>query len=89
MAVVDKVVDQKGTRAAARAYLEFLYTPQAQRIVGKHYYRPRDPAAAAEYADRYPALQMVTIADLGGWDAAQAKYFANGGLFERIFTPGR
>lgn len=89
VAVVDKVVDKKGTRAAAEAYLEFLYTPQAQRIIGKHYYRPRDQAVAAEYAERYPALKMVTIADFGSWDAAQAKYFADGGMFDRIFTPGR
>jgi sulfate transport system substrate-binding protein len=89
VAVVDKVVDKKGTRAAAQAYLEFLYTPQAQRIIGKHYYRPRDKAVAAEYAERYPPLKMATIADFGGWDAAQAKYFADSGMFDRIFTPGR
>ena len=89
VAVVDKVVDRKGTREAAEAYLAFLYTPQAQRIAGKHYYRPRDPAVAAEYAERYPALTMVTIADFGGWDAAQAKYFADGAMFDRIFTLGR
>ncbi len=89
VAVVDKVVDRKGTRQAATAYLEFLYTPQAQTIVGKHFYRPRDPAVAAQYAARFPALPMATIRDFGGWDAAQAKYFADGGLFDRIFTPGR
>jgi sulfate/thiosulfate-binding protein len=89
VAVVDKVADKKGTRAVAEAYLEFLYTPQAQRIIGKHYYRPRDKAVAAEYAERYPQLEMATIADFGGWDAAQAKYFADGGMFDRIFTPGR
>jgi sulfate/thiosulfate-binding protein len=89
VAVVDKVVDKKGTRAQAQAYLEFLYTQQAQRIIGKHYYRPRDAAAAAQYAERYPPLKMVTIADFGGWDAAQAKFFVDGGMFDRIFTPGR
>ena len=89
VAVVDKVVDKKGTRAMAQAYLEFLYTPPAQRIIGDHYYRPRDAAVAAEYAERYPSLKMVTIADFGGWDVAQAKYFADGGMFDRIFTPGR
>jgi sulfate transport system substrate-binding protein len=89
VAVVDKVVDKKGTRAPAQAYLEFLYTQQAQRIIGKHYYRPRDAAVAAEYAERYPPLKMVTISDFGGWDAAQAKFFADGGMFDRIFTPGR
>jgi sulfate transport system substrate-binding protein len=89
VAVVDKVVEKRGTRAAAQAYLEYLYTPAAQRIIGKHFYRPRDPAVAAEYAERYPQLKMVTIADFGGWPAAQAKYFADGGMFDRIFTPGR
>ncbi|HEX3347602.1 MAG TPA: sulfate ABC transporter substrate-binding protein [Acetobacteraceae bacterium] len=87
--VVDKVVDKKGTRATAEAYLAFHYTPQAQRIIAKHYYRPRDVTVAAEYADRYPPLRMVTIADFGDWDAAQTKYFADGGMFDRIFTPGR
>jgi ABC-type sulfate transport system substrate-binding protein len=62
---------------------------QAQRIIGKHFYRPRDKAIEAEYAERYPQLKMVTIADFGGWDAAQAKYFADGGMFDRIFTPGQ
>lgn len=89
VAVVDSVVDRKGTRAAATAYLEFLYTKQGQTIIGKHFYRPRDPAVAAQYAERYPPLKMVTIQDFGGWDAAQAKYFADGGMFDRIFTPGR
>jgi sulfate transport system substrate-binding protein len=89
VAVVDRVVDKKGTRAVATAYLEFLYTGQAQTIAGKHYYRPRDAAVAAQFAERFPALPMATIRDFGGWDAAQAKYFADGGLFDRIFTPGQ
>jgi sulfate/thiosulfate-binding protein len=89
VAVVDRMVEKKGTRDAAEAYLAFLYTPQAQRIIGKHYYRPRDVAVAAEYAARYPPLKMITIADFGGWEAAQAKYFADGAMFDRIFTPGR
>jgi sulfate transport system substrate-binding protein len=89
VAVVDKVVEKKGTRNVAEAYLRFLYTPEAQHIIGKHYYRPRDQAVAAEFAERFPPLKMVTIADFGGWEAAQAKYFADGGMFDRIFTPGR
>lgn len=89
VAVVDSVVDSKGTRAVATAYLEFLYTEQAQVIAGKHYYRPRDPAVLAQYKERYPALRMATIREFGGWDAAQQKYFADGGLFDRIFTPGK
>jgi len=89
VAVVDQIVDKRGTRTVAQAYLEFLYTPQAQRIIGKNFFRPRDPAVAAEYAERYPALKMVTIADFGGWPAAQAAYFSDGGMFDRIYTPGR
>ena len=89
VAVVDRVVDKKGTRAMAQAYLEFLYTKQGQEIAASNYYRPRDAAVAARYAERYPALPMLTIQDFGGWDAAQAAYFADGGMFDRVFTPGR
>lgn len=89
VAVVDSVVERRHTRAPATAYLEFLYTPQGQRIIGKHFYRPREAKVAAEFASRYPPLKMVTIADFGGWDAVQAKYFADGGVFDQIFTPGR
>jgi sulfate transport system substrate-binding protein len=89
VAVVDSVVDKRQTRDMAQAYLEFLYTPQAQDIAARHYYRPRDQTVAATYAERYPALNLVTIQDFGGWDAAQAKYFADGGLFDRIYAPGR
>ena len=89
VAVVDRVVDKRGTRDVARAYLEFLYTAQGQEIVARNYYRPRDRAVAARYAERYPPLNLVTIQDFGGWDAAQAKYFADGGMFDRIYTPGK
>ena len=89
VAVVDRVVDKKGTRAMAQAYLEFLYTKQGQEIAARNYYRPRDAAVAAQYAERYPALPMLTIQDFGGWDTAQAAYFADGGMFDRVFTPGR
>jgi sulfate/thiosulfate transport system substrate-binding protein len=89
VAVVDRVVDKKGTRAMAQAYLEFLYTRQGQEIAARNFYRPRDAAVAARYAEQYPALPMLTIQDFGGWDAAQAAYFADGGMFDRVFTPGR
>jgi sulfate/thiosulfate-binding protein len=89
VAVVDSMVDRKGTRAEAQAYLEFLYTPPAQEIVARNYYRPRDPAVAKQYAGRYPALSLVTIKDFGGWDTAQARCFADGGLFDRIYTAGK
>ena len=89
VAIVDSVVDKRGTRTAATAYLQFLYTKQGQTIIGEHFYRPRDPALAVQYKDRYPPIKMVTIADFGGWGEAQARYFADGGMFDRIFKPGR
>jgi sulfate/thiosulfate-binding protein len=89
VSLVDSIVDKRGTRAAAQSYLDFLYSGPGQEIVAKNYYRPRDAAVAARYAERYPAIPMVTIRDFGGWGVAQAKYFADGGMFDRIFTPGR
>jgi sulfate/thiosulfate-binding protein len=89
VSLVDSIVDKRGTRAAAQTYLEYLYSRQGQEIVAKNYYRPRDAAVAARYAERYPAIPMVTIRDFGGWGVAQAKYFADGGMFDRTFTPGR
>jgi sulfate/thiosulfate transport system substrate-binding protein len=87
--VVDSIVDKRGSRAVAEAYLQFLYTKEGQDIAAMNYYRPRDVAVAARYAERFPALKLVTIEDFGGWDAAQATYFADGGMFDRIFTPGK
>ena len=72
-----------------RAYLAWLYTPEAQEIAAKNYYRPRDPTVLARYGERYPVIKMATIQDFGGWPAAQSAYFADGGLFDRIFTPGK
>ena len=89
VAVVDSVVDKRGTREVAQAYLEFLYTAPAQDIAARNYYRPRDVSVAAHYAERYPALNLVSIQDFGGWDKAQAMYFADGGMFDRIYTPGK
>jgi sulfate/thiosulfate-binding protein len=89
VAVVDSIVDKRGSRAVAEAYLQFLYTKEGQDIAAMNYYRPRDVAVAARYAERFPALKLVTIEDFGGWDAAQATYFADGGMFDRIFTPGK
>ncbi len=89
VAVVDSVVDKKGTRKAAEAYLNFLYSKEGQDIAARNYYRARDPEVAAKYAERYPALKLASIKDFGGWDTAQASYFADGGMFDRIFTPGQ
>ena len=87
VAVVDKVVDRKGTRAVATAYLEYLYSPQAQDIAGHHYYRPVDPAAAAKYATQFPKIDLFTVDDVfGGWAKAQKAHFADGGLFDKIYT---
>lgn len=89
VAVVDTVVDRRGTRALAQAYLEFLYTQPAQEIAAKRYFRPRNAEVAARFASRFPALKLATIADFGGWPAAQAGYFADGGLFDRVYTPSK
>ncbi len=88
VAVVDKIVDRKGTREVATAYLEYLYTPEGQDIVAKHFYRPTDPTVKAKYADKFPALELVTIDDtFGGWANAQKVHFENGGIFDQIYQP--
>ena len=83
VAVVDKVALRKGTSDVARAYLEYLYSTEGQEIVAKHYYRPRDPEVAARYASLFPKVNLVTIADFGGWAAAQKKHFADGAIFDQ------
>jgi sulfate/thiosulfate transport system substrate-binding protein len=85
VAVVDKVVLRRGTQDVARAYLEHLYSKPAQEIIARHYYRPRDAEVAARYAERYPALKLVTIADFGGWAEAHRVHFADGAAFDRIY----
>ncbi|NYE26624.1 sulfate ABC transporter substrate-binding protein [Pigmentiphaga litoralis] len=90
VAVVDRNVDKKGTRATAEAYLKFLYTPEAQEIIAKNYYRPRDPAVAAKYASAYPKVKLITIDDVfGGWQKAQKTHFADGGTFDQLYQPGK
>jgi sulfate transport system substrate-binding protein len=89
VAVVDSVADKRGTREIATAYLEFLYSPQGQDIGARNFFRPRDPGVAARYANKYPALKLASIEDFGGWETAQATYFADGGMFDRIYTPGK
>jgi sulfate transport system substrate-binding protein len=85
VAVVDHNVDKHGNRALATAYLEQLYTPTAQDIIGRNFYRPRDPMAIAKYASQFPKLDLVTISQFGGWQKAQAKFFANGGIFDQVY----
>jgi sulfate/thiosulfate-binding protein len=86
VAVVDRNTLRKKTTDVARAYLEYLYSPPAQEIIAKHYYRPRDQAVAKKYANIFPDVKMVTIADFGGWAAAQKKHFDDGGVFDRIYA---
>ncbi|MFL9813772.1 sulfate ABC transporter substrate-binding protein [Stutzerimonas sp. VN223-3] len=86
VAVVDKNVERKGTREVAEAYLNYLYSDEGQRIAAKHFYRPRNQAIAAEFAEQFPALKLVTIDDdFDGWKTAQPKFFNDGGLFDQIY----
>ena len=86
VAVVDKNVERKGTREVAEAYLNYLYSDEGQRIAAKHFYRPRNQAVAAEFAEQFPALKLVTIDDdFGGWKSAQPKFFNDGGIFDQIY----
>ncbi len=90
VAVVDKNVDRRGTRALAEAYLQGLYAPEGQAVAAKHFYRPRDAALLAANAARFPALELVTVdAAFGGWGKAQRTHFADGGVFDRLYRPGR
>jgi len=84
VAVVDKVVLRRGTRAVAQAYLEFLYTPEGQEIAAHNFYRPRDTTVAAKYANQFAQVEMVEISHFGGWKLAQKQHFATGGLFDQI-----
>jgi len=86
VAVVDKVADRKGTRAAAEAFVNFLYTRDGQEIVAKNYYRPRDPEVAKEYEAKFPKVELLTIGDFGGWRKAQATHFNDHGVFDSIYT---
>ena len=91
VAWVDKNVARHGTQRAAEAYLRFLYTPQGQQIVAKHFYRPAEPdKVSARARARFPDVKMVTIDNaFGGWKKAQAEHFADGGFFDQIYQPGR
>ncbi|OYX69642.1 MAG: ABC transporter permease [Rhizobiales bacterium 32-66-11] len=87
VAVVDKVVDKRGTRAVAEAYLKYLYTPEGQEIAAKNYYRPRDPAIAAKYKDKFAPVELFTIDQVfGGWTKAQKTHFSDGGVFDQIYS---
>ena len=90
VAVVDKVVDRRGTRKVAEAYLQFLYTDEGQEIAAQNYYRPINEKIAKKYATQYPKLKLFTIEEVaGGWNKAQKTHFADGGIFDQIYAPSR
>lgn len=84
VAVVQKNAEKKGTAAVAKAYLTYLYSPQAQELAATHFYRPQDKKILEKYKNRFPKISMMTIADFGGWKTAQKKHFDDGGLFDQL-----
>ena len=90
VSIVDKVVDKKGTRAVAQAYLEYLYTAEGQEIAARNYYRPHLDSVAKKYAATFPKLKLVTIDEIfGDWRKVQQIHFADGGVFDQIYQPGK
>jgi sulfate transport system substrate-binding protein len=90
VAVVDKVVDKRGTRKAAEAYLQFLYTDAGQEIAAQNYYRPISDKIGKKYEAQFPKVKLFTIDEVfGGWTKAQKAHFADGGSFDQIYQPGR
>ncbi|RUL48055.1 sulfate ABC transporter substrate-binding protein [Lysinibacillus antri] len=85
VAVVDKIVDKKGTREVAEGFLNYLYSEEGQEIAAKNYYRPRNEAVLEKYKDQFENLELVTIEDFGGWQEAQKVHFADGGTFDEIY----
>ncbi len=86
VAVVDKVVDRRGTRKVAEAYLNFLYTEEGQELAAKHYFRPIDEKIAKKYSSQYPKVKLLTVEEIaGGWTKAQKTHFADGGVFDQIY----
>jgi sulfate/thiosulfate-binding protein len=90
VAIVDKNVDRHGSRAIATEYLKYLYSPAAQDLIGRDFYRPRDAAAQAKYAHQFPSLNLVTVHDaaFGGWAKAQPEFFGDGGIFDQVYSQG-
>ncbi len=88
VAIIDKNVDKHGTRKLAEAYLNFLYTPQAQDIIAQNSYRPRNAAALKKYAANFPKIKLFTLNEVfGNWRAAQKTHFNDGGVFDQIYLP--
>jgi sulfate transport system substrate-binding protein len=89
VSIVDKVVDRRGTRKVAEAYLKFLYSDEGQALAAKHFFRPRNAAVLAKYASQFPKIRLITIdAVFGGWNKAQKTHFDDGGTFDQIYQPG-
>ncbi len=89
VAVIDANARRHGTEKLARAYLNYLYTPEAQEIIAQNHYRPSDPDVARRHASAFPTLNLVTIdKDFGGWKVAQKRFFSDGGVFDQIYAPG-
>ena len=90
VAVLDGNAGRHGTQEVSQAYLEFLYTPEAQDVIGRNFYRPIGEAAKAKYANQFPKVNLVTVdGDFGGWQAAQKRFFNDGGIFDQIFEQRR
>ena len=89
VAVVEDYTRKHGTTEVATEYLTFLYSKEAQEIIGKNFYRPVDKEIAAKYAKQFKPLELITIAQFGGWDEAQKKFFADEGIFDEIYGPGQ
>jgi len=87
--VVDQYALQHGQRPLATAYLQYLYSKEGQEIIARNFYRPRDPEVAAEFASKYPKIELATIGDFGGWASVQQKFFADGGVFDQIYSKGQ
>ncbi|MDO9163010.1 MAG: sulfate ABC transporter substrate-binding protein [Methylococcaceae bacterium] len=87
--VVEDVARKHGTVEVATEYLKYLYSKEGQEIIGKNYYRPSDPEVAAKFSKQFPKLELFKIDQLGGWNEVQKKHFADGGVFDQIYGPGK
>ena len=88
--IIDRVVDKRGTRKVAQAYLEYLYSPEGQELAARHFYRPTDAQVAAKYAKQFVRTRLITVDKVfGGWRNAQKRHFSDGGVFDQIFVPGK
>jgi sulfate transport system substrate-binding protein len=86
VAVVDTVVDRRGTRQIAEAYLRYLYSPAGQEVAAQHYFRPRDPQVLEKYREQFAQVELFTVDEVfGGWTAAHEKHFVDGGVFDKIY----